>query len=60
MNKYYLIYEYHDTWVRDFDTKEELDKFLKILKNNYKYDRDFKYNVIYGKELNDYKVGDNE
>lgn len=51
MYKYYLIYEYHDTYVREFCTIDGLENYLNRLKKQYKYDRDFRYKIIYGKEV---------
>ena len=51
MYKYYLIYEYHDTYVCEFCTIDRLEDYLNSLKKQYKYDRDFRYTIIYGKEV---------
>lgn len=51
MYKYYLIYEYHDTYVREFLTIDSLENYLNNLKSQYKYDNDFTYRIIYGKEV---------
>lgn len=51
MYKYYLIYEYHDTYVCDFYSKSELEDYLDNLKSQYKYDNNFRYKIIYGKEV---------
>ena len=50
MKKYYLIWYYHDTYFEEFYRKFELDNFLNSLKENYKYDNDFHYKIIYGYE----------
>ena len=51
MEKYYLIYFYHDTFFDEFTSMELLNNFLNVLKENYKYDRDFHYKIIVGKEV---------
>ncbi len=51
MEKYYLIYYYHDTYDYEFDNVVDLMKFLKRLKEEYKNDRDFHYKIIVGKEV---------
>ncbi len=48
MYKFYLIYYYHDTYVYEFNNWEECEKFLKKIKEEYKYDRDFHYKVVKG------------
>lgn len=51
MKKYYLIWYYHDTYFEEFYRKYELDDFLNSLKQEYKYDNDFHYRIIYGEEV---------
>lgn len=51
MKKYYLIYYYHDTYDVEFFTKFELENYLNSLKEQYKYDSDFHYKVIFGEEI---------
>ena len=53
MKKWYLIYEYHDTFVSEFYSKDELYRYLEQLKETYKYDSDFRYRIIYGEEETD-------
>jgi hypothetical protein len=59
MNKveYILVHEYHDTYVDIYDNIELLRIALTNLKENYKNDNDFKYEIYCGKnvteELND-------
>lgn len=45
--KYILIWKYHDTNVFYFDTKEQLLQYLNGLKQDYKYDSDFNYEIYY-------------
>ena len=47
--KWFLIYTYHDLFMREYGTKEELKKDLKQLLKDYKNDSDFHYKVIEGK-----------
>lgn len=51
MKKYYLIWYYHDTYFKEFYRKFELNNFLNSLKQEYKYDNDFHYRIIYGEEV---------
>lgn len=56
MEKYYLIYYYHDTFDYEFDKVEDLIKFLEQLKKEYKNDRDFHYKIIVGKEVKENEI----
>ena len=49
--KYILILKYHDTYVSYFDTKEELLEYLTSLKQSYKNDLDFSYEVYYARKV---------
>lgn len=53
MQKYYLIYTYHDTYIREFINLTDLYSFLTrfILVNNFQNCKDFHYKVIHGKEV---------
>ena len=48
MNKYILVWYYHDCNVDYFDSMQELKEYLKVLIKDYKYDNDFHYEVING------------
>ena len=50
MKHYYVIYQYHDLFMREFYKKEELDNYLRSLTEVYKNDPDFKFRVIYGED----------
>lgn len=49
MNKYYLIYSYHDLFISDFNTLYECEEYVKHLK--LKYGSDFHYQIIQGTEI---------
>lgn len=51
MQKYYLIYNYHDTYFIEFNTLYDLTCYLDDLLSFYKYDSDFSYKIIHGFEL---------
>jgi hypothetical protein len=51
MYKCYLIWEYHDTYVEEFNDDMECLKFLGHLKDNYKNDSDFHWQIIKGISL---------
>ena len=51
MEKWYLIYQYHDDHIVEFDDKDSLNDYLNTLKDTYKYDSDFKYKIIQGREM---------
>lgn len=49
--KYILIWMYHDTNVDYFDTKEQLLKYLVDIKQDYKGDSDFSYEIYYARKV---------
>lgn len=49
--KYMLVYSYHDTFVRRFETLTELVEELIPLKKHYAYDSDFKYQAFEVQEI---------
>ena len=51
MEKWYLIYSYHDLYMSDFNSENECLEYLKYLKNEYKNDSDFHWQVIKGIKL---------
>ena len=51
MEKWYLIYQYHDDHIVEFDDEDSLNDYLNTLKDTYKYDSDFKYKIIQGREM---------
>ena len=51
--KYILIWEYHDTYVYTYDSLKELYENLDLLKAQYKYDSDFKYEIYEGNKINE-------
>ena len=51
MNKYYIIWEYHDTFVQEYDDFKLFMNALHTLIKNYKNDSDFKYKAICGFEM---------
>lgn len=51
IEKWYLIYQYHDEHIVEFDDKDSLNTYLNTLKDTYKYDSDFKYKIIHGREI---------
>ena len=53
MKHYYLLWTYHDLYLREFYNKFELDNYINSLTQEYKNDPDFKYRVIYGEDLED-------
>lgn len=48
---YILIWKYHDTDVDYFDTKEQLLKYLITLKQDYKNDSGFSYEIYYARKV---------
>ncbi len=51
MEKWYLIYQYHDDHIVEFDDDGSLNDYLNTLKDTYKCDSDFKYKIIQGREM---------
>lgn len=51
MNRYYIIWQYHDTFVQEYDDFKLFINALHTLTKNYKNDKDFKYKVICGFEM---------
>lgn len=49
--KYILILKYHDTFVSYFETKEQLLQYLTSLKQNYKNDSDFSYEIYCARKV---------
>lgn len=49
--KYILVYQYHDTFVDEFDSLSGLRLALTKLKETFKYDGGFKYKVYYGEDI---------
>ena len=49
--EYFLIYNYHDTFVDKFDNLGLLRIALANLKETFKNDSDFKYEVYCGKNI---------
>lgn len=49
--KYILVYQYHDTFVEEFNSLGELRLGLTTLKETFKNDRDFKYKAYCGKDV---------
>lgn len=54
MYKWYLIYSYHDLYFSEFNSEKECLEFLRHLKEEYKNDRDFRYQVIKGISLKEF------
>lgn len=48
---YILIWKYHDTNVVYFDMKEQLLQYLNGLKQDYKGDSDFSYEIYYARKV---------
>lgn len=51
MIKWYLIWEYHDTYVEEFNSNIECSEYLEHLKDNYRNDENFHWKVIKGIQL---------
>lgn len=51
MKKFYIIWQYHDTFVAEFNSNLDMIDYLEHLKEEYKNDNDFKYKVIFGEEM---------
>ena len=51
MNKYYLIYSYHDLFMSEFYSESELNDYLEHLKKEYKNDSNFHFKVVVGREI---------
>ena len=51
MNKYYIIWKYHDTFVQEYDDFKLFINALHTLTKNYKNDKDFEYKAICGFEM---------
>lgn len=49
--KYILVYQYHDTFVDEFNSLGELRLELAKLRETFKNDRDFKYKVYRGEDI---------
>ena len=48
MKKFYLIYQYHDDFVYEFDNLEDCNEYANRLKKEFKYDSDFRYSIVEG------------
>ena len=51
MYKWYLIYSYHDLFMCEFNSDRECIDYLEHLKEEYKNDSDFHWQVIKGISL---------
>lgn len=52
MKHWYLIWTYHDLYMKEFYKENELNMYITSLLNKYKNDPDFKFKVIYGEDVN--------
>lgn len=48
---YLLIYYYHDTFIRKFNSLSELQETLAFLMKDYKNDKDFSYEIYWAKNI---------
>lgn len=50
--EYLLIYYYHDTYVKKYNTLEELEKGIKFLKEQFANDDEFEYEAFEISKIN--------